>query len=86
MQATTQAKKFRKLHRVGHSLLVVVHDDLVKRFSLDESVFTEQEALPDGSGIILKLKRLTDDFKEKEVSAATDTRRSPSGDLGVNGK
>ena len=54
-------------------MLVSIHSDFVKMFDLNELVFTEQEALPDGSGIVMKFKRLSDDFKEKGVTVVPAT-------------
>lgn len=74
------AKKIRKLHRVGESLLVVVHSDIVKEAGLDEGVFFEQELGPDG---IIHMKPLQ--LEEKSRASHGPTTKPLSQEADNNG-
>lgn len=59
--ATTQNQQLpiRKVHKIRDSFVVTLAPQVVKDLNIDDLTFCEQQALPDGSGIIMKLRRLT---------------------------
>lgn len=57
--STITQRLVRKVHDINGSKVVTLHPDIVKKLALDELSFFEQETLEDGSGVIMRLRRLS---------------------------
>lgn len=51
-------KLVRKVHDLNGLKVVTLHPNVVEKLGLDDMSFFEQEPLEDGSGVVMRVRRL----------------------------